>query len=103
MYGLKQLGREWNDELNSRLTQDKFNQLLSDPCVYIRKTEYGIEIITIWVDNLLLFTNSKPQMTALKKELQTLFDVTDLSKLNKLVGIEITRDQANQSLTITQT
>ena len=49
-----------------------------------------IEIITVWVDDLLLFTNSKPQMTALKKELQTLFDVTDLGELNKLVGIKIT-------------
>ena len=39
----------------------------------------------------------------LKKELQTLFDATDLVESHKLVRIEITRDQANQSLTITKT
>jgi hypothetical protein len=57
IYGLKQAGREWNKELNSRLKDQGFRQLKADPCAYIRETDDHIEIITVWVDDLLLFTD----------------------------------------------
>ena len=41
-------------------------------------------------------------MHDLKAELKGLFDITDLGELSKLVGIEITQDQANKSITIKQ-
>ena len=66
-----------------------FERLQSDPCIYIRKTN-SIEIITMWVDDLLLFTNSKERMDALKGELANQFEITDLGEPNKLVSIEIT-------------
>ena len=102
MYGLKQSGREWNNKLDSKLQNIGFERLQSDPCVYIRKTN-GIEIITVWVDDLLLFTKDKIQMDNLKRELDNLFEITDLGEPSKLVGIEITRDRANGTLTISQT
>jgi hypothetical protein len=68
LYGLKQSGQEWNHKLDSKLTEMGFERLQSDPCVYIRKTN-GIEIITVWVDDLLLFTNSKDRMDILKREI----------------------------------
>ena len=46
----------------------------------------------IWVDDLLLFTNSKERMVRLKDDLKGLFDITDLGELNKLVGLEILHD-----------
>jgi hypothetical protein len=50
----------------------------------------GIEIITMWVDNLLLFTKAKVTMDNLKRELGNLFEITDLGEPSKLIGIEIT-------------
>ena len=58
LYGLKQLGCEWNEEFNQKLIQQDFTRLHSDPCVYIRHKTGNIEIITVWVDDLLLFTNT---------------------------------------------
>jgi hypothetical protein len=46
LYGLKQSGREWNEELDTKLGGIKFDRLLSDPCVYIQHTGNSIEIIT---------------------------------------------------------
>ena len=102
IYGLKQSGREWNHKLDSQLSKIGFKRLHSDPCVYIRNSN-GIEIITVWVDDLLLFTKSKEQMNNLKGELSNLFEITDLGEPNKLIGIEITRDRDNGTLTIKQT
>ena len=35
LYGLKQAGREWNLEFNSKLKNKGYVRLRSDPCVYI--------------------------------------------------------------------
>jgi hypothetical protein len=102
LYRLKQSGREWNTKLDTKLQKIGFECLQSDPCVYIRKTN-GIEIITMWVDDLLLFTKAKVTMNNLKRELGNLFEITDLGEPSKLVGIEITRDRPNGTLMISQT
>jgi hypothetical protein len=70
LYGLKQSGREWNKELNSRLTGQGFEWLKADPCTYIQETDDHIEIITVWVNDLLLFTDKPDIMEKLKKEIQ---------------------------------
>ena len=57
----------------------------------------------VWVDDLLLFTNSKDKMVKLKDNLKGLFDITDLGEPNKLVGLELMRDREWGTLTIWQT
>ena len=63
----------------------------------------SIKIITVWVDDLLLFMNSKDKMAKLKDELQGLFNITDLGEPSKLIGLEFTHDQEQWMLTIWQT
>ena len=103
LYRLKQSGQEWNEELNAKLSRIGFKQLYTDPCIYIWREGNSIEIITVWVDDLLLFTNSKEKMVKLKSDLTKLFDITDLGEPNKLVGLEIMRDREQGTLTIRQT
>ena len=64
--------------------------------------EEEIEIITVWVDDLLLFTSTQDLMRSLKAQLQSMFKVTDLRDPKKIVGIEITRDHTNRTLFIGQ-
>jgi len=49
-----------------------------DPCTYIRKSPEGIEVVAIWVKNLLLFANNKSLMNKMKLKLKSIFDITDL-------------------------
>ena len=102
LYGLKQSGREWNQEFNSKLTGRRFRRTQSDPCVYVRKDKHHTEIITVWVDDLLLFTDTEKRMKNLKSELGELFEVTDLGEPSKIVGIEMCRDRKAGTLRLTQ-
>jgi hypothetical protein len=55
------------------------------------------------VDDLILVTNTIELMPKLKSQLQGMFEVTGLGDSNKIVGIEISRDRAAGTLTLTQT
>ena len=92
LYGLKQSGQEWNEELDTKLSGIGFKHLYTDPCIYIQREGNSIKIITVWVDNLLLFMNGKETMVKLKNDLKKLFNITDLGEPNKLVGLEFTHD-----------
>jgi transposase InsO family protein len=100
IYGLKQSGREWNRELIRRMKTIGFEALWSDSCVFIRGSGDDLELITVWVDDLLIFTTSDECMTKLKQDLNSVFELTDLGEPNKIVGIEIT--QTPDSITISQ-
>jgi hypothetical protein len=78
LYGLKQSGCKWNIQLNEELTDCGFKNLYLDLCGYIRTGPDGTQIITIWVDDLLLFTITVKSMNNLNKEISELFEVSDL-------------------------
>ena len=100
LYGLKQSGREWNNQFNEKLTNFGFRHLRSDPCVYIKHENNGFIIVAVWVDDLLLFASWDRIVTETKSFLQSEWEVTDLGEPNKMVGIEIT--QNSESITISQ-
>ena len=100
LYGLKQSGREWNKELDTKLRNIGFHPLRSDPCAYVRRNGQHLEIITVWVDDLLLFTTSDDLMNKLKEEIQSKWEMTDLGEPVKIVGIEITK--SDNSIHISQ-
>ncbi|GBE80375.1 hypothetical protein SCP_0300900 [Sparassis crispa] len=102
LYGLKQAGHEWNIILNHKLLDAGFRQLFADPCAYIRTKNGKTEIIAVWVDDLLLFTNDHDLMDHLKKELQSMFEVTDLGEPKKIVGIEIERNREKKTIKVSQ-
>jgi hypothetical protein len=100
LYGLKQSGREWNIEFDTKLRRRRYQRLRSDPCTYIWRDgdEYGI--ITVWVDDLLLFATSEAILTKMGNDLHAEWEITDLGEPAKIVGIEITRTE--YSITLSQ-
>jgi hypothetical protein len=93
IYGLKQAGHEWNKQLDEKLRQHRYKCLKLDPCIYVRWEGDCITIITVWVDNLMLFASSDAMM-------ESEWEVTDLGEPRKIIGIEITID--DDSITISQ-
>src|SRR6266581_5738828 len=101
LYSLKQAGREWNRELDNKLRRRGYARLRSDPCVYIWRTGEDFAIITVWVDDLLIFATSEKLMATMKNDLHSKWEVTDMGEPAKIVGIEITWRE--NSITIMQT
>ena len=66
----------------------------------MRRDGEHLEIITVWVDDLLLFATSDDLMNKMKKEIQSEWEVTDMGELAKIIGIEITK--SDNSITISQ-
>jgi len=102
LYGLKQAGREWNNKLNKQLESLGWKPTIVDPCAYTRRTADGIEVVAVWVDDLLLFASDTKLMTKMKLKLKSTFEITDLREPAKIVGIEIDRDWANRTIMISQ-
>jgi hypothetical protein len=91
LYGLKQSGREWNLELDMKLKKYTFKRLKSDPCVYVRCNGDDVAMLTVWVDDLLLFASLDAILKSIKAQLCAEWEITDLGEPAKIVGIEITR------------
>jgi len=100
LYGLKQSGREWNNQLDLGLQTFGFTRLLSDPCAYVRREDKDFQIITVWVDDLLLFATTDKGIQRMKREIASRWRVTDLGEPSKIIGIEITR--SDDSIAISQ-
>ena len=59
-----------------------------------------VSIITVWVDDLLLFASSEPLMQCMKNDIHSQWEATDMGDPTKIIGIEIT--QTDSSITISQ-
>src|SRR5437660_12178653 len=62
LYDIKQAGREWNHELNKQLEKQDWKASIVNPYMYNRRTVDGIELLTVWVDDLLCFASNKTSM-----------------------------------------
>jgi hypothetical protein len=102
LYGLKQAGRTWNQRIDFELKAKGFTSIVADPCVYAYRRGSTIVIISLYVDDLLLCSDSLTQLEQVKSELSTSFQMEDLGEAHFVLGIEITRDRKARTLTISQ-
>jgi hypothetical protein len=102
LYGLKQAGRTWNERIDGVLKTKGFVPIPCDPCIYAYRRGSVIVIITLYVDDLLLASDSLTQLEQVKAELSTCFDMEDLGEAHFVLGVEITRNRKMRTLTISQ-
>ena len=77
-----------------------YQHLQSDPCVYIQRNTDGVCIITVWVNDLLLFTSSDRLTQQMKDDIGSQWEATDMGDPTRIIGIEITHK--DDSITISQ-
>jgi hypothetical protein len=102
LYGLKQSGREWNLDLHEKLTNAGFKRHPVDHGVYTRAVKIGdrTTTITVWVDDLLVFAETKAALDAVEAVLRRNFEVKNLGEPKKIIGIEIHRDREKRTIQI---
>jgi len=100
LYGLKQAGNVWNQELNWVLAEINFVQLKTDYCCYIQQEGDDFTILLVWVDNFISISTTDDQNDTAEKDLKAHFDVKSLGQPNLLLGMKIS--QGNHIITLSQ-
>ena len=94
LYGLKQAGHEWSQCLSEFLVRDmQFNRLKSDPCVYTRGVGADKLIISVYVDDLLIFCRQEQLIRRFKAKFNERFEIEDLGDCKKIIGIEVLQQE----------
>ena len=76
--------------MDEQLTCYGFQKLISDLCAYIKWDGNEISIVTIWVDDLLLFISDDEIMVRVKEYINFTWETTDIGESIKIISIEIT-------------
>ncbi|CAI7738063.1 unnamed protein product, partial [Closterium sp. NIES-54] len=103
VYGLRQAPREWHDTLRTTLAALGFAPSTADPSLFLRTdTLLPPFYIRVYVDDLVFATADTAGLAHLKSELQKRHMCTDLGELRSYLGLQITRDRAQRTITLTQ-
>lgn len=102
LYGLKQSPRMWNKRINDHFHNAGFTRLNADHGVYIRRDDTTLAIITLYVDDLIILTDSLATMESIKHDLESTFEMTDNGDLYYCLGLEVTRDRTKRHLQLNQ-
>eukprot|EP00253_Pinus_taeda_P004526 PITA_04526 len=99
-YGLKQAPHAWYAKMDSYLLSQDFQRFKSDPNVYMLRKSDSLLLIVLYVYDLLITSNSRSTIVAIKYALHDKFFVTDMELLNYILGLEIS--QSNSRITLAQ-
>ncbi|CAI7860251.1 unnamed protein product [Closterium sp. NIES-53] len=103
VYGLRQAPREWHDTLRTTLAALGFAPSTADPSLFLRTdTSLPPIYILVYVDDLVFAIADIAGLAHVKSELQKRHTCTDLGELRSYLGLQITRDRARRTITLTQ-
>ncbi|CAI7912334.1 unnamed protein product [Closterium sp. NIES-54] len=103
VYALRQAPREWHDTLRTPLAALGFAPSTADPSLFLRTdTLLSPFYVLVYVDDLVFATADTEALALVKLELQKRHTCTDLGELTSYLGLQITRDRARRTITVTQ-
>ncbi|CAI7815798.1 unnamed protein product [Closterium sp. NIES-54] len=103
VYGLRQAPREWHDTLRTTLAALGFAPSTADPSLFLRiDTTLPPFYVLVYLDDLVFATADTEALAHVKSELQKRHTCTDLGELTSYLGLRITRDRAQRTITLTQ-
>ncbi|CAI7895160.1 unnamed protein product [Closterium sp. NIES-54] len=95
--------REWHDTLRTTLAALGFAPSTADPSLFLRTdTSLPPFYVLVYVDDLVFATADTAGLAHVKSELQKRHTCTDLGELRSYLGLQITRDRAQRTITLTQ-
>jgi hypothetical protein len=101
LYGLKQSPRLFNKTLDKTLKRMNFAPTISDPCLYQRVSGGKLHLILVYVDDILIASESEEYIEILKEQIKKEYDITDLGPLDNFLNAKIR--QYKHKITMSQT
>ncbi|CAI7882134.1 unnamed protein product [Closterium sp. NIES-54] len=103
VYGLRQAPREWHDTLRTTLAALGFAPSTADLSLFLwTDTTLPPFYFLVYVDDLVFATADTEALAHVKSKLQIRRTCTDLGELTSYLGLRITRDRAQRTITLTQ-
>ncbi|CAI7882676.1 unnamed protein product [Closterium sp. NIES-54] len=103
VYGLRQAPHEWHDTLRTTLATLGFVPSIADLTLFVRTdTSLPPFYVLVYVDDLVFATADTEALALVKSELRKRHTCTDLGELRSYLGLQITRDRARRTITLTQ-
>ncbi|CAI7754260.1 unnamed protein product [Closterium sp. NIES-53] len=103
VYALRQAPREWHDSLSTTLAALGFAPSTADPSLFLRTdTSLPPFYVLVYADELVFATADTAGLAHVKSEVQKRHTYTDLGELRSYLGLQITRDRAQRTITLTQ-
>ena len=102
IYGLRQAGRAWNNELNQFLEME-YTRLFSDQSVYIHHQEHDLVLAAVHTDDITMLGSDIDAIKKAKAKLGKHFTITDLGEAKQIVGLELERNLEEGTLKLSQT
>ncbi|CAI7787177.1 unnamed protein product, partial [Closterium sp. NIES-54] len=103
VYGLCQAPREWHDTLRTTLAALGLAPSTADPSLFLHTdTSLPPFYVLVYVDDLVFATADTEALALVKSELQKRHTCTDQGELHSYLGLQITRDRARHTITLTQ-
>ena len=94
LYGLKQASRQWNLKLIQALHSQGFVAAHSDSSLLLKITDQSFTALLIYVDDVIVASDSQEAVAAIKQFLHASFQIKDLGQLRYFLGLEIARSTA---------
>ena len=100
LYGLKQSGREWENHLKGLLAELGLFPLKTEQSIYINKAKDLVLIA--YVDDLIIISPEIAKIDYIYGQLAQKIDLKDLGDIDEFLGIKITRDRKNKTISLDQ-
>lgn len=102
LYGLKQAPKNWNSVFNQWLLDFGFDRSVADPCLYSFNSNSNVLHIALYVDDLIIASDSVVLLADFKQSVSAAFSMKQLGQLEFFLGIRITRDRASKIICLDQ-
>lgn len=102
LYGLRQSGREWGELLASFLLDFGYTRSPIDTCLFTLGQKTSLLWVAIYVDDILVLSNDKALRLRFMDALTKRFPTEDKGELQWLLGLAVTRDRSQRTLSLSQ-
>ena len=76
------------------MLKDGFTMMEEDHCVYIKRSNIGFIIMSLYVGDIMIVGNDKKLIDVTKKWLSSNFEMKDMGKASYVLGVKIFRDRS---------
>jgi hypothetical protein len=102
LYGTKQGAHHWYEELKKTLSSLNFRVSVADEATFYKIDGNNFIVIAAATDDFTIVTNSRTLSTKTKAQLNQHFELVDLGDINWLLGVSVTRDLKDKTISLGQ-